>query len=60
MRNSRGQKGGCCQIATSQKGSRAALIDFATTPIPPYLVPIPDVTKAIFCRNDLSRAGDVM
>jgi len=35
MRKGLGQNGGCCQIETLQSGSNAALIDLATTPIPP-------------------------
>jgi hypothetical protein len=39
-------------METSQFGSRADLIDSATTPIPAYAVPKPDVTSAtLLCKR---------
>src|SRR6266849_10713232 len=54
-RTGRGKNGGCCHTETLQYGSNADLIDLATTPIPPYAVPKPEVTSAtLFCKEQAS------
>src|SRR5215472_14053767 len=56
IRAMRGQNGGCRQIKTLQ-GASALLMDSATTPIPPYAVPRPDVTSATVFRKQRVSVG---
>ena len=47
-------------METLQDDSRADLMDLATTPMPPYAVPKPEVTSATFLRKGNHSLRSVM